>query len=87
MALRKADTQICEPFQIFAHLNILVHEVINLQYYYIERRIVIFSLFAILKIIHLDLVTETPTSVINLLNKIQIEIIRNGKNRTTKKRR
>ena len=37
----------------------------------IEGRIVIFNLLAILKIIHLDLVTEIPTSIINLLNKIR----------------
>ena len=37
----------------------------------IEGRIVIFNLLVILKIIHLDLVTEIPTSIINLLNKIR----------------
>ena len=36
----------------------------------IEGRIVVFKSLAILKLTHLSLVTEIPTSIINLLTKI-----------------
>ena len=46
----------------------------------IEWRIVVFKSLAISKLIHLALVTEIPTSRINLLTKIQMEFIWKGKN-------
>ena len=46
----------------------------------IEGRIVAFKSLAISKLIHLALVTEIPTTTINLLNKIQMEFIWKGKN-------
>ena len=46
----------------------------------IEGRIVVFKSLAISKLIHLALVTEIPTSTINLLTKIQMEFIWKGKN-------
>ena len=45
----------------------------------IEGRIVVFKSVAILKLIHLALVTEIPTSTINFLTKIQMEFIWKGK--------
>ena len=44
-----------------------------------EWRIVVFKSLAISKLIHLALVTEIPTSRINLLTKIQMEFIWKGK--------
>ena len=44
----------------------------------IEGRIVVFKLSSILKLIYLALVTEVPTSTINLLTKMQIEFIWKG---------
>ena len=41
----------------------------------IEGRIVVFKSLAISKLTHLALVTEIPTSTINLLTKIQMEFI------------
>ena len=41
----------------------------------IEGRIVVFKSLAISKLIHLALVTEIPTTTINLLTKIQMEFI------------
>ena len=46
----------------------------------IEGRIFIFKSLAISKLIHLTLVTDIPTSTINLLTKIQMEFIWKGKN-------
>ena len=46
----------------------------------IEGRIFVFKSLAISKLIHLALVTEIPTSTINLLTKIQMEFIWKGKN-------
>ena len=46
----------------------------------IERRIFVFKSLAISKLIHLDLVTEIPISVINLVSKIQMELISKGTN-------
>ena len=46
----------------------------------IEGRIVVFKSLAISKSIHLVLVTEIPTSTINLLTKIQMEFIWKEKN-------
>ena len=48
----------------------------------IEGRIVVFKSLAISKLIHLALVTEIPTTTINLLTKIQMEFIWKGKNST-----
>ena len=45
----------------------------------IEGRIVVFKSLAISKLTHLALVTEIPTSTINLLTKIQMEFIWKGK--------
>ena len=50
----------------------------------IEGRIVVFKPSSILKLIYLALVTEIPTSTINLLTKMQIEFIWKGKNPKTK---
>ena len=50
----------------------------------IEGRIVVFKSLAILKLIHLALVTEIPTSIINLLTKTQMKFIWNGRNPKTK---
>ena len=44
----------------------------------IEGRIVVFKSLVISKLIHLALVTEIPTSTINLLTKIQMEFIWKG---------
>ena len=44
----------------------------------IEGRIVVFKSLAISKLIHLALVTEIPTSTINLLTKIEMEFIWKG---------
>ena len=41
----------------------------------IEGRIVVFKSLTISKLIHLVLVTEIPTSTIDLLTKIQMELI------------
>ena len=38
-----------------------------------EARMIVFKSLTILKLIHLALVTEIPTSTINLLTKIQME--------------
>ena len=46
----------------------------------IEGRIVVFKSLAISKLMHLALVTEIPTTTINLLTKIQMEFIWKGKN-------
>ena len=46
----------------------------------IEGRIVVFKSLAISKLIHLALVTEIPTSTINLLTKIQMKFVWKGKN-------
>ena len=46
----------------------------------IEGGIVVFKSLATLKLIHLTLVTEIPTSTINLLTKIQMKFIWKGKN-------
>ena len=46
----------------------------------IEGRIAVFKSLAISKLIHLTLVTEIPTTTINLLTKIQMEFIWKGKN-------
>ena len=46
----------------------------------LERKITIFKTLAISKIIHFSLVTNFPTKIINELNKIQKELIWNGKN-------
>ena len=46
----------------------------------IKGRIVVFKSLAISKLIHLALVTEIPTTTINLLTKIQMEFIWKGKN-------
>ena len=46
----------------------------------IEERILVFKSLAISKLIHLTLVTEIPTSTINLLTKKQMEFTRKGKN-------
>ena len=46
----------------------------------IEGRIVVFKSLAILKLIHLALFTEIPTSTINLLTNIQMEFIWTRKN-------
>ena len=52
----------------------------------IEGRIVVFKSLLISKYIHLALVTEIPTSTINLSTKIQMEFIRKGKNPEIKNR-
>ena len=52
--------------------NIL--KLLKLRNLTIEGRIDIFKSLAISKIIDLDLVTEIPTSIINLVNKIQMEL-------------
>ena len=46
----------------------------------IQGRIAVFKSLAISKLIHLALVTEIPTTTINLLTKIQMEFIWKGKN-------
>ena len=46
----------------------------------VEGKITIFKTLAISKIIHLSLVTNVPTEIINELNKIQKEFIWNGNN-------
>ena len=46
----------------------------------IEGRILVFKSLAISKLIHLVLVTEIPTSIINLLTKKQMEFTWKGKN-------
>ena len=46
----------------------------------IEGRIVVFKSLAFSKLIHLTLVTEIPTTIINLLSKTQMEIIWREKN-------
>ena len=53
--------------------NIL--KLLKLRNLTIEGRIDIFKSLAISKIIDLDLVTEVPTSIINLVNKIQMELV------------
>ena len=53
--------------------NIL--KLLKLRNLTIEGRIDIFKSFEISKIIDLDLVTEIPTSIINLVNKIQMELV------------
>ena len=45
----------------------------------IETRIVLFKSSAVSKLIHLALVTEIPTSTINLLTKVQMEFTWKGK--------
>ena len=50
-----------------------------------EVRITVFKSLAISKLIHLALVTEIPTTTINLLTKIQMEFIWKGKNPKIKK--
>ena len=45
----------------------------------IEGRIIVFKSLAISKLTHLALVTEIPTSTINLLTKTQMEFIWKGK--------
>ena len=50
----------------------------------IEGRVVAFKSLAISKLSHLALVTEIPTTTINLLTKIQMEFIWKGKNPTIK---
>ena len=45
----------------------------------IEGRIVVFKSLAISTLIHLALVTEIPTTTINLLTKIQMELLWRGK--------
>ena len=49
-----------------------------------ERKITVFKTLAVSKIIHLSLVTNVPTEIINELNKIQKEFIGNGNNPKTK---
>ena len=51
-----------------------------------EARIVVFKSLAISKIIPIALVTETPKSIINFLNKIQTQFIWKGKNSKIKHR-
>ena len=46
----------------------------------VEGQITIFKILAISKIIHLSLITNVPTEIINELNKIQKEFIWNGNN-------
>ena len=46
----------------------------------VEGKITIFKALAISKIIHLSLITNVPTQIINELNKIQKEFICNGNN-------
>ena len=46
----------------------------------IEGRIVVFKSLAISKLIHLALVTEIPTTTINLITKTQMEFIWKGEN-------
>ena len=46
----------------------------------LEEKITIFRTLAISKIIHLSLVTNVPTQIINELNEIQEEFIWNGSN-------
>ena len=46
----------------------------------LEEKNAIFMSLVISKIIHLALVTEIPSSMINLLNKIQMEFIKKRKN-------
>ena len=46
----------------------------------IEGRIVVFKSIAVSKLIHLALVTEVPTTTINLLTKMQMEFIWKGEN-------
>ena len=50
----------------------------------IEGRIAVFKSLAILRLIHLVLISEIPTSSVNLLTKIQMEFIWKGKNLKTK---
>ena len=50
----------------------------------IEGRIAVFKSLAILKLIRLVLISEIPTSSVNLLTKIQMEFIWKGKNLKTK---
>ena len=57
--------------------NIL--KLLKLRNLVIEGRIVVFKSLAISKLIHLALVTEVPTSITNLLPKIQMEFIWKGK--------
>ena len=45
-----------------------------------EGRIVVFKSLALSKLIHVALVTEIPTTTINLLTKIQIEFLWEGRN-------
>ena len=45
----------------------------------IEGRIVVFKSLAISTLIHLALVTEIPTTTINLLTEIQMELLWRGK--------
>ena len=52
----------------------------------IEARIVVFKSLAISKIIPIALVTETPASIINFLNKIQTQFMWKGKNSKIKHR-
>ena len=46
----------------------------------LEGKITILKTLAISKIIHLSLITNAPTQIINELNKIQKEFIWNGSN-------
>ena len=46
----------------------------------IEGRIVVFKSLAISKLIHLALVTEIPTTTIDLLTKIQMNFVWKGRN-------
>ena len=50
----------------------------------VAGKITIFKTLAMSKIIHLSLVTNAPTKIINELNKIQEEFISNGGNLKTK---
>ena len=52
----------------------------KLRNFTIEGRIVLFKSLAISKPIHLALVTKIPTSIINLLTKLQMKLIWKGKN-------
>ena len=52
----------------------------------IEGRIVVFKSLAISKLINLALVTEIPTTTINLVTKIQMGFIWKGKNPKIKNR-
>ena len=51
----------------------------------VAGKITIFKTLAMSKIIHLSLVTNAPTEIINELNKIQEEFIWNGGNLKTKR--